>query len=204
MPSKHEILRLLRYRMCLIRLKNIGFTSVFSYYLSDEVGVAAEQIRKDLSKFGIRGKKKSGYNVEQLITDIENALGKEEKQSVIIIGMGNIGVALLGNEDFTEHNIQIVAGFDIDPVKLKKKYKIPVYSMTHLEEFIESNNIKTAVLTLPALSAQDVCNKLVALGVNGILNFAPVNLKAENVIINNVNLCSELTSVIYLASNSSN
>jgi redox-sensing transcriptional repressor len=185
--------------MCLNRLKDIGFEYVLSYYLGEEVGVSAEQIRKDLSRFGIQGKKKLGYNVEQLITDIERILAKEGKQLVIIVGMGNIGKALVNNNDFRKNHIEIIAGFDIDPVKLKKKYEIPVYPNTHLEEFIKKKGIKTAILTVPALSAQDVCNQLVSLGINGILNFAPVNLKADDIVINNVNICSELTSVIYLA-----
>jgi len=203
MRSKYEILRLLRYRMCLNRLKNIGFENVYSYYLGDEVGVSAEQIRKDLSKFGIRGKKKSGYNIAQLISDIESTIGKEGKEFVIVVGLGNIGRALLDNEDFIKNNIEIVAGFDIDPVKLKKKYKVPVFSNANLEEFVQSNRIKTAILSVPALSAQDVCNKLISFGIRGILNFAPVNLKTgDDIIINNVNLCSELTSVIFLANHS--
>lgn len=203
MHSKYEILRLLRYRMCLNRLKNIGFEYVYSYYLAEEVDVSPEQIRKDLASFNIRGKKKSGYHIEQLIVDIEQILGNEGRQFVIIVGMGNIGNALIDNDDFRRNNIEIIAGFDIDPVKLKKKYKIPVYPNTKLEEFVRKNNIKTAVLAVPALSAQEVCNNLVSYGIRGILNFAPFNLKVEdNIVLNNVNLCSELTSVIYLANHS--
>lgn len=203
MHSKFEILRLLRYRMCLNRLKNIGFEYVFSYYLAEEVDVSPEQIRRDLASFGIRGKKKSGYHIEQLILDIEKILGNEGRQFVIIVGMGNIGNALIDNDDFKRNNIDIIAGFDIDPVKLKRKYQIPVFPNNKLKEFIHSNNIKTAVLAVPALSAQEVCNNLVSYGIRGILNFAPVNLKVEdNIVLNNVNLCSELTSVIYLANHS--
>ncbi|MDF1547079.1 MAG: redox-sensing transcriptional repressor Rex [Bacteroidales bacterium] len=203
MHSKFEILRLLSYRMCLNRLKNIGFEYVFSYYLGEEVDVSPEQIRRDLASFGIRGKKKSGYHIEQLILDIEKILGNEGRQFVIIVGMGNIGNALIDNDDFKRNNIDIIAGFDIDPVKLKRKYQIPVFPNNKLEEFIHSNNIKTAVLAVPALSAQEVCNNLVSYGIRGILNFAPVNLKVEdNIVLNNVNLCSELTSVIYLANHS--
>jgi len=202
MHSKHEILRLLRYRMCLIRLKNIGFEYVYSYYLGEEIGVSAEQIRKDLSKFGIKGKKKSGYHIDQLIKDIEEIIGKNEPQNVILVGMGNIGSAITNNQDFARNNIKIIAGFDINPIKLKKKYKIPVYPSIKMEKFVEDNNVTTAIVAVPALSAQQVCDQLVSYGIKGILNFAPRNLKTpENVFVNNINLCSELSSVIFLAKN---
>ncbi|MEN8121165.1 MAG: redox-sensing transcriptional repressor Rex [Bacteroidota bacterium] len=203
MHSKHEILRLFRYRICLIGLKNIGFEYVYSYYLGEEVGVSAEQIRKDLSKFGIKGKKKSGYHIEQLIKDIEGVTGKDEPQNVILVGMGNVGLAIANNYDFVKHNINVIAGFDINPIKLKKKYKIPVFPTSKMEEFIKNNNVFTAIISVPALSAQEVCDQLISYGIKGILNFAPRNLKTpENIFVNNINLCSELSSVIYLARSS--
>jgi len=202
MHSKHEILRLLRYRMCLIRLKNIGFEYVYSYYLGEEIGVSAEQNAEvseyfiDMRAFG------KGYHIDQLIKDIEEIIGKNEPQNVILVGMGNIGSAITNNQDFARNNIKIIAGFDINPIKLKKKYKIPVYPSIKMEKFVEDNNVTTAIVAVPALSAQQVCDQLVSYGIKGILNFAPRNLKTpENVFVNNINLCSELSSVIFLAKN---
>jgi len=116
--------------------------------------------------------------------------------------MGNIGSAITNNQDFARNNIKIIAGFDINPIKLKKKYKIPVYPSIKMEKFVEDNNVTTAIVAVPALSAQQVCDQLVSYGIKGILNFAPRNLKTpENVFVNNINLCSELSSVIFLAKN---
>jgi redox-sensing transcriptional repressor len=88
MPNKKEIERLLRYRMCLNRLKGLGFENVFSYFLAEEIGVSPEQIRKDLSNFNIRGRKKSGYDIDQLLTDIEGLIGKDTIKKIVIVGMG--------------------------------------------------------------------------------------------------------------------
>ncbi|NJO92014.1 MAG: hypothetical protein HC831_25850 [Chloroflexia bacterium] len=82
MPNKKEIERLLRYRMCLNRLKNLGFENVFSYFLAEELGVSSEQIRKDLSSFNIRGRKKSGYDIDKLLIDIENIIGKNSTKKL--------------------------------------------------------------------------------------------------------------------------
>ena len=115
--------------------------------------------------------------------------------------MGNMGRALSHYEcGFTERKQYIVAGFDIDPVKIKKTYNIPVYPMDQLPSFIKNNEIKIAIMAVPAISAQEICNKLVNSGIKGIMNFAPVILQApDDVIVNNINLCDELESVIYTA-----
>ncbi len=200
MPKKREIERLLKYRMCLIRLQDLGFENVFSYYLAEEIGISSEQIRKDLSNFKIKGKKRSGYNIEKLITDIEAIIGKDSSRNIIIVGMGNIGTAIAHNKDFINNNIEIVAGFDINPNKLKVKNIIPVFHIDKLDEIIKSYKVSSAIIAVQAISAQQVCDKLVSLNIKAVLNFAPTILKTpEDVIVNNVNLCNELMSVIYLA-----
>ncbi len=200
MPSKKEIERLLKYRMCLHRLKNLGFENVFSYFLAEEIGVSSEQIRKDLSNFNIRGRKRSGYHIDKLLIDIEGVIGRDATKKIVIIGMGNIGTALAQNSDFKLNNMEIVAGFDINPDKLKKKLNIPVYNINKLEEIVSECQVTSAIIAVQAIAAQQVCNKLVSLNIKAIMNFAPIILKAPNdIVVNNVNLCNELISTIYLA-----
>lgn len=200
MPKKNEIARLLKYRMCLMRLKELGFKEIFSYYLAKEIGISAEQIRKDLSIFKIKGRKKSGYNIDKLITDIEEIIGKDSPRKIIIIGMGNIGKAIANNYDFINNNIEIIAGFDINPNKIKAKANIPIYHIDELEEIIKQRNISSAIISVQALSAQQVCDKLIALNIKALLNFAPIILKTpEDVIVNNINIYNELMSIIYLS-----
>jgi redox-sensing transcriptional repressor len=201
MLIKKNIKRLLLYRLCVVKFKDMGFKKVFSYNLGHEAGVSAEQIRKDFSNFGITGNKKGGYELEHLLDKLNNIFKRNEQQSVVIIGMGNMGRALSHNDcGFTEQKQYIIAGFDVDPVKIKKTYNIPVYHMNQLSEFITVNKIKIAILAVPAISAQEVCTKLVESGIKGIMNFSPVILQAPtDVVINNVNLCDELECVMYLA-----
>ncbi len=201
MIIKKNVKRLLLYRLCLIKFREMGLKKVYSYSLGKEAGITAEQVRKDFSHFGIRGKKKGGYDVDDLIDRMNIIFQRNELQKVIIIGIGNIGRALSHYVcGFGERRQYIIAGFDIDPVKTRKTFDIPVYPNNMLEEFIKSNKVKIAIISVPAISAQEVCNRLVHAGIKGIMNFAPVILQVpKDVIVNNINLCDELESVIYTA-----
>jgi redox-sensing transcriptional repressor len=178
----------------------MGFTKVYSYNLGKEAGVSAEQIRKDFSQFGIKGNKKGGYVLDELLERLNGIFRENERQKVIIVGMGNMGRALSHYEcGFTERKQYIVAGFEVDPVKIRKTYSIPVYAMEQLPEFIKEHQIKLAILAVPSISAQEVCSQLVNAGIKGIMNFAPVILQVpEDVTVNNINLCDELECIMYM------
>ncbi|MCG8306323.1 MAG: redox-sensing transcriptional repressor Rex [Cytophagales bacterium] len=200
MKIKKNIKRLLLYRLCLVKFKEMGFKKVYSYNLGHEAGVSAEQIRKDFSQFGITGNKKGGYDIEYLLERLNHIFKKNEHQKVIIVGMGNMGYALSHYEcGFTETKKYIVAGFDIDPMKIKMTYNIPVFPMNVLRTYIREHNIRIAILAVPAISAQEVCAKLVVCGIKGIMNFSPVILQVpDDVIVNNVNLCDELECIMHM------
>lgn len=201
MQIRKNIKRLLLYRLCLVKFREMGFTKVYSYNLGHEAGVSAEQIRKDFSHFNIKGNKKGGYVIEDVLGTLNTIFRDNESQSVILVGMGNMGRALSHYEcGFTERKQYIIAGFDVDPVKIKKTYNIPVYPMDELSSFIRTHDVKIAIMAVPAISAQDICNKLITAGIKGIMNFAPVILQVpDDVLVNNINLCDELESVIYTA-----
>jgi redox-sensing transcriptional repressor len=203
MKIKKNIKRLLLYRLCLVKFKEMGFKKVYSYNLGHEAGVSAEQIRKDFSHFKITGNKKGGYDIDSVLEKLNFIFRKNELQKVIIVGMGNIGRALSHYEcGFTERRQYIVAGFDIDPVKIKKTYNVPVYDMQSMTEYIKTNIIQIAIMAVPSISAQEVCTDLVEAGIKGIMNFSPVLLQVpDTVIVNNINLCDELEIVIYTAVN---
>ena len=181
----------------------MGFDRVYSYNLGHEAGVSAEQIRKDFSHFKITGNKKGGYDIDDVLEKLNYIFRKNEWQKVIIVGMGNIGRALSHYEcGFTDRKQYIVAGFEIDPVKIKKTYNVPVFPISKMKEYIRSNNIHIAIMAVPSISAQEVCISLVESGIKGIMNFSPALLQVpEDVIVNNVNLCDELEIVIYTAVN---
>jgi len=176
----------------------MGVERVFSYTLANETGVTPEQVRKDFSEFGIKGNKRGGYEINDLLEKMEKIFHKNQDHNIVLIGMGNMGLALSKYSRFVQRNMNIVATFDIDPFKQKQRSDIPVYSMNRLKEIIDRFKVNVAILAVPEISAQEVTNELVRHGIKGIVNFAPVLLKVPpDVVLNNVNLCDELESVIY-------
>jgi redox-sensing transcriptional repressor len=195
---KNSLKRIFLYRACLARLKMMGVEKVFSYTLANETGVTSEQVRKDFSEFSIKGNKRGGYEINELLVVMENIFHRNKEHNIVLIGMGNLGIALSKYSQFVQRNMNIVATFDIDPFKQKIRSGIPVYSLSRLKEIIDRFKVKVAILAVPEISAQEVTDEVVHLGIKGIVNFAPVLLKVPaDVIINNVNLCNELESVIY-------
>ncbi len=190
------------YRSCLVRLKMIGVEKVYSYTLADETGVTADQVRKDFSEYGITGNKKGGYEVNDLIDKLEKIFHRNKDHNIVLIGMGNIGTSLSRYNNFIHRNMNIVATFDIDPFKQKTRSGIPIYSMSRLKEIIDRFRVKVAIIAVPEISAQEVADELIQAGIKGIINFAPVLLKTPgDIIVNNINLCDELESVIYYVHN---
>ena len=190
--------RLLRYRMGLIRLKKMGLEKVFSYTLGKETGVSAELVRKDFSAFGIKGHRRGGYDVDNLLTSLEKIFGKDRVQNVIVVGMGNMGKALSLYKGFRDNKMNVVAGFDIDPTKLNKKFQIPVYPLESMREVVEAFNVSVGVLAVPEVAAQETANYMISQGIKGILNLAPVLIKTpDDVLVNNVNLMVELERLMY-------
>ena len=190
--------RLQRYRMALLRFKKMGLKKTFSHSLSEETGVSAVLIRKDFSQCGIRGKRRGGYDIDILLDELKMLFGKEKEQNVILVGLGNIGSALIKYEGYRQSNMNMVAAFDIDPAKRTRRYSVPVYSLENLGEVITAFDVSVAILAVPEFSAQETTHYLVENGIRGILNFAPVLLKVpEHVLVNNVNIMIELERLMY-------
>lgn len=200
-PLRKSLRRILLYRGSLIQLKALGVKRVYSYTLGKETGISAQQVRKDFSEYQIKGNQRGGYRVDELISEMENIFYKKGDQNLIIVGRGNIGSSLANYDNFIQRKINIVATFDIDPSKQRIRSEIPVYTMERLKEIIDRFCVQAAIIAVPDIAAQRVCDQLVEYGIKGIINFAPVILKVPDVIIiNNVNLSDEIESVIYCVS----
>jgi redox-sensing transcriptional repressor len=197
-PRK-TIYRLSIYLRCLARLKDNGIRTVSSEALAKVAGVKSTQLRKDLTYFGQFGTRGLGYDVEQLSRMITDELGTKSLQPVILVGVGNLGLALLSYRGFAKEGFEIVAAFDIDPKRKRdKKITQAILGMDKLAELIRARNVRMAILTVAASAAQEVTNTLVECGVTGILNFAPIMLLVpEEVMVNNVNLAIELENLSY-------
>lgn len=196
--NKQCIIRLSRYKSALYRLRSLGFVKVFSDNLADAIGVTSSIVRKDFSLFGISGNKRGGYEIDNLLEKLNSILGKDTIQKVVVVGSGNIGQALMKYKGFEQGGIKIVAGFDTDPAKQSPSGGVPVYPLEELKDFIKERGIKIGIIAVPDAAAQQVADVLLQAGIKGILNFAPIRLRApEDRVVNNVNLELELENLIY-------
>jgi len=197
-PRK-AIYRLSIYLRCLQRLKANGIRTVASEALAAAAGVKSTQLRKDLTYFGQFGTRGLGYDVEQLGALISDVLGTTRLQPVILVGVGNLGSALLSYRGFQQEGFEIIAAFDQFPEKKRsRKFATPMLGMDKVEEFVRKHAVKMAVLTVPPEAAQEVVNTLIEIGITGILNFSTITLQVpEDVMVNNVNLAIELENLSY-------
>lgn len=198
LASRNSIIRLSGYKNALYQFQRLGYVKVFSDILADAIGVTPAQVRKDFSLFGIKGNKRGGYSVEELVGKLNEILGKNKTENVIIAGAGKIGSALMKYKGFENEGIKIIAAFDIDPTKIKEAGDIPVYQLDGIKNFAKQNDIKVGIIAVPDIAAQQVFDMMVAAGIRGILNFAPIRLReTSDVVVNNVNVELELENVIY-------
>lgn len=202
-PIKADIPRKAVYRLsvylrCLQRLKANDIRTVSSEALAKAARVKSTQLRKDLTYFGQFGTRGLGYDVEQLSKMISDLLGTTSLQPVILIGVGNLGSALLMYRGFEQEGFEIVAAFDADANRKRDKANVPIYAMDKIEEIVSKHNVRMAMIAVPAAAAQEVTNRLVDSGISGILNFAPIVLHVpDDVMVNNVNLAIELENLSY-------
>ena len=203
-PNRPEIPRKAIYRLsvylrCLARLQDNRIQTVSSETLAKVAGVKPTQLRKDLAYLGQFGTRGLGYDVGELSRMISDELGTTSLQPVILVGVGHLGLALLSYRGFEKEGFEIVAAFDIEPQRRREKQIAQaVLGMEALPPFVRRHKVKMAIITVPAAAAQEVTNELVACGIMGILNFAPLVLHVpEEVMVNNVNLAIELENLSY-------
>lgn len=199
MDNQDRIKRLLNYKTLLNQLQNLGFVKVFSDNIADALGVSASLVRKDFAIFGIAGSQKGGYEIATIVGKINDILGKNKVQKVVLLGVGRLGTAFLQfGKGFHNEGIKIVAAFDINPDKLDESKEIPVLPMARLSEFIYENGITFAIVTVPEAAGRQTIELLMAENIRGILNFTSLKIKStEKTIINNVDIEHELARLIY-------
>ena len=198
MTNKNCIIRLSGYRNALIRLKALNFVKVFSENLADAVRVTATQVRKDFSIFGISGNRRGGYLIDDLLGQLNKVLGKDKLQSFIVVGVGNIGKALLNYPGFKKNEIEVVAGFDIDSKKINRDSEIPILPVDELGEFVKQNEIRFGIISVPDFVAQQVLEVMITTGIRGVLNFAPICLKEPpGCVVRNLNFATEIENIVY-------
>ena len=201
--SQAVIRRMPRYYRYSGELLDDGVERISSNDLSKRMNVTASQIRQDLNNFGGFGQQGYGYNVKHLFDEIGKILGLDQKHNIIIIGAGNLGQALANYVKFEKLGFVIIALFDVNPeLKGKRVRDIPILMLDELSDFCADNQVDIAALTMPKSKADMIAQKLVALGINAIWNFAHVDLdvdtdKNNHVVVENVHLSDSLMQLSY-------
>ncbi|CAH0418803.1 Redox-sensing transcriptional repressor Rex [Periweissella ghanensis] len=184
-------------------LLDAGKTRVSSTELSDAVKFDAATIRRDFSYFGALGKRGYGYDVASLLDFFSKILNQDTLTNVALVGLGNLGQALLNFNFHKNSNMRVSAVFDIDSELINTiQAGVPVYDIADLVNQIHDQRIEIAILTVPQANAQEITDKLVQAGIKGILNFTPLRVTVpSNVRVQNVDLTNELQTLIYFIEN---
>jgi redox-sensing transcriptional repressor len=203
---KATVKRLPLYYRYLRILNNAGKTKVSSTELSEAIQVDSATIRRDFSYFGELGKRGYGYDVEDLMHFFGKILNDDQLTNVALVGVGNLGSALLKFKFHQSNSIRVSCAFDVkEDIVGRIVDGIPVYPLDSMVEQIKLQQIEIAILTLPAQQAQQVVDQLAAAGIKGILNFTAARLTApEDVIIQSVDLTNELQTLIYFLHHNNN
>lgn len=202
--SDAVIRRLPRYYRQLTDLCNRGVVRISSHSLGQEMNITASQIRQDFSCFGEFGQQGYGYNVEELRTEIGHILGVDNNHHLIMIGVGNLGRALLHNFPFSDTGFTVDSAFDVSPAIIGSTVNgVPVYSMEELDGYIRDHNVDVVVMTVPQSVAQDMADHLIALGVHGFWNFTNIELSSTNpnVKFENIHFADSLLTLSYRIAN---
>lgn len=191
--------RLPRYYRYLSDLLKMDITRISSKELSARMGITASQIRQDLNCFGGFGQQGYGYNVELLYKEIGNILGLNNDYQAIIIGAGHMGQALANYTNFEKRGYRLIGIFDISEDLVGKKIRdIEILHLDTLDEFVKDNKVDIAMLTVPYAHTPTVADKVARLGIKGLWNFSPMDLKLPyDVIIENVHLSDGLMVLGY-------
>ncbi len=201
MHSHKTIGRLSLYRRLLYGLLQTGARYVHSHQLASLAEVTAAQVRRDLMAVGCCGTPRRGYDVQDLIESIGVLLDAPETQGVALVGIGNLGRAILAYFPGRRPKLEIVAAFDVDPAKVNRKiHGCRCHPVEKLEKIVREKALRIAILTVPASEAQKIADMLVHVGVRGIVNFAPMPLHVPPcVYVENVDMTMSLEKVAYFA-----
>ncbi len=167
--------RLPVYARALAALERNGREVVSSQELGATLGVTPAQIRKDLSYFGRFGKQGRGYNVKRLLEELRQILGIDREWTMVLVGIGQLGRAILQYGGFAPQGFRILAAFDAHPDVIGEKIEgLVVQPADELRDVLAGMHIDIGIVATPAASAQSVIDALIASGVNAILNYAPI------------------------------
>lgn len=175
-----------------------GVEYVSSTAIARGLNVDASQIAKDLSFLGVKGKTRIGYEVSMLQRKLEEFLGFRKEHRAVMLGVGSLGRALMGDSGLTNYGLHIVAGFDVNPAVIGTDIKgMPVFDISDLGEKVRELCVEIGIVCVPVEAAQNVADAIVAAGLKAIWNFTPCRIQVpDDVVISNTSIYAQL-AVIY-------
>ena len=197
-PEK-TIERLCLYSRILSQMEKDGRVSISSYEIGEKADILDTQVRKDLSQFGQFGVTGRGYKIKNLKRKIEEIIGKDSVWKIAVIGVGNLGSALLAYPYFRAECFNIFLAFDNDTSKIGKKIEgIEIHNIEEIERYLKKNNIKIGIIATPPEEAQNAANRFIKGGIKALLNFAPVSISVPHDIkIIDIDLTARLESLAF-------
>lgn len=199
--SMSVIRRLPRYHRFLIELEGKGKTKISSKELAEEMGLTASQIRQDFNCFGGFGQQGYGYNIPQLRSEIEKILGLNSQYKCILIGVGNLGRAIVGHMPFQKLGFELIGIFDNSPQVIGKTISgRQVLDYSQVREFCRENVPIMAILCVPKEAVEKISDELCEIGIRCFWNFGhyDISLKHEDVIVENVHMNDSMMTLCYL------
>ncbi len=192
--SKQALQRLPVYLNYLKSLPDNDPVNISATAISEALHLHDVQVRKDLAIVSTGGRPKIGYVTKDLIADLQRYLGYDNAENAVVVGAGNLGRALLSYEGFGAYGLNIVAAFDIDEALAGQTVRgKEIFLVAKLEDLCERLKIRIGIITVPAVAAQQMCDRLIRGGVLAIWNFAPVHLNVpEGVLVQNENMAASL------------
>lgn len=205
--STAVIRRLPRYYRQLAELQERGVVRISSSALGKSMGLTASQIRQDLFCFGGFGQQGYGYKVDSLKEEIGEILGISRGHTLIVLGTGNLGRAIIQNFRFSGNGFQLLAAFDVDPAVVGREVAgVSIRHADGLEDFVAAHRVDVGLLTVPIAAAQPMGDRLIAAGVKGIWNFTNYELVCTrpDVVVESVHFSDSLLTLSYLISQREN
>jgi redox-sensing transcriptional repressor len=193
--------RLAMFRRLLINQAKTGKTHVFSHQLAEMAGTSAAIVRRDLMNLGYYGTPRHGYEIKALLECLDKFFHKQEIKNIILVGVGNLGRALISYFAKDKSEFDLVAAFDTDPLKSSLKFNgCPCYGLEKLPAIVSDKKVEVGIITVPGDHAQATCDLLANNNLKGILNFAPVSLSVpKGMHVENVDLTVMLEKAIYFS-----
>jgi len=201
MVSRKTVSRMSRYRRLLSSLRAEGVENIYSHQLARHAVVSAAQVRRDLMVIGYSGSPNKGYDVDACIASISSFLDGKVSQEVALVGIGNLGRAVLAHVEEKSTAVAIVAAFDVDPLLSDAVvHGVHCFDSIRMETLVRDLGLEIAVLTVPGDAAQETADTLVRAGVKSLISFAPVPLHLPNdIFVEYMDITAALESAAYFA-----